>query len=626
MFDPDMDGSLNHAPGIGEIAPREPLWQRLNPLRHFAAALGWAMFALVVAGALVAGQWAANEAERHVAASARARLAQTANQAGDALLAQVRLPLAAMQAVAGQWALQAPPQPAAMVARLAALQARVPELGWLGVLDARGQWQGMTDAWPGADALPGQAWLAQAASRAVVALHRGRGADGEDDALLLAVPLGDAETDAEASAAPAGVLVARLPWLWLQAQLDAHLRAMGEGEPVELMLLGPGGRVLAASRAVRGRPAGDDWSEGGRYLVEQAGAFFSPVAQPAATPAAAPGVWQLRVRERADRALAPARQTHRAVLAGVLAVGLLAALAAALVAHRLLARLDALARQARAVRRGERTQIDVPPGRDEVHAIGVTLADLVAGLQQEQARLARLNAELDARVNARTARIRRLAEDARHAAVTRERLRLARGLHDTLAHSLMALLTQVRLLRKLGPRWTREELEAELARTEDVATEGLAEVRAAIGQMREASVHDSGLGPELAALLARLAERTGVRVDSHIDPAAAELVNERAATVFAIAREALRNAEHHAGAACITLALQPRPTPEQDSDAPVPWRLLIADDGCGFDPRLARPGHYGLTGLREQAAQLGGELEIDSAPGRGCRVTLHFAV
>ena len=613
-----MDHSLNHALDIDDGAPREALWRRLNPLRHFAAALGWAMFALVVAGALVAAEWAANEAERHVAASARAGLAQTANQAGDALLAQVRLRLAVMQAAAGQWALDVSPSPPAMAVRLTALQARVPELSWLGVLDARGQWRGMTDAWPGADALPGQAWLAQAASHAVVALHHGLAAGGADEALLLAVPLADAD------APPAGVLVARLPWLWLQAQLDAHLRAMGEGVPYELMLLGPDGRLLAGSRAVRGRPANFDWSEGGRYLVGQAGAFFSPVAAPGAAAGTAPGVWQLRVRERADRALAPARQTHRAVLAGVLAVGLLAALAAALVAHHLLARLDALARQARAVRRGERTQIEVPGGHDEVHAIGVTLADLVAGLQQEKALLARLNAELDARVNARAARIQRLAEDARHAAVTRERLRLARGLHDTLAHSLMALLTQIRLLRKLGPRWSREQLEAELARTEDVATQGLAQVRAAIGQMREPSVHDSGLGPELSALLARLAERTGVRVQARIDPAAAELVNERAAAVFAIARETLRNAEHHAGAAHVGLDLRPQPAPELDSDAPVPWRLAIIDDGCGFDPRQTHPGHYGLAGLREQAEQLGGELEIDSAPGKGCRVTLRF--
>lgn len=612
-----MERSLNHA----GAAPPEPYGQRLNPRRHFAAALGWAMFALVVTGALLAAEWAASVAQRQVAASAQARLAQTADQAGDALLAQVRIRLSAMAAAAGQWALAPAPSPSLMEARLAALQARQPELSWLGVLGAQGkeqgQWLAMTDAWPGARALPGQAWLAQAAAHGVVALHHGKGQDDSDDAFLLAVPV------AGADAPPAGVLVARLPWLWLQAQLDAHLRAMGAGLPFELMLLGPDGALLAGSPAVRGRPPGFDWSEGGRYLVGQAGAFFSPMSLPGATPA----TWQLRVRERAERALAPARQTHRAVLVGVLAVGLLAALAAALVARRLLARLDTLARQARAVRRGERAAIEVPSGRDEVHAIGATLAELVAGLQQEKAQLAQINAQLDARVSARAARIERLAEDARHAAVTRERLRLARGLHDTLAHSLMALLTQVRLLRKLGPSWSRAQLDAELAQTEQVATQGLAEVRAAIGQMRETSVHDSGLGPELQTLLARLAERSGVRVQARIDPGAGALVNARAATVFAMARELLRNVERHAGAAQVTLALQPVSAPGEgdDGDAPTWWQLRVQDDGRGFDPREPHPGHYGLTGLREQAAQLGGELRIDSAPGQGCRVVLRFA-
>jgi len=614
MSNSSMDRSLNHSCAASGASSRVSFWQGLNPLRHFAAALGWAMFALVVAGALAAAEWAANVAEREVAASARARLTQTANQAGDALLAQVQMRLAAMGAAAGQWAPgDGQPLPA-MAGRLAALQARQPELSWLGVLGAQGQWLGMTDAWPGAQALPGQAWLAQAASRAVVALHHASAADGAEDALLLAVPL------AGGGAAPAGVLVARLPWLWLQAQLDAHLRAIGSGVSFELMLLGPDGALLAGSHAVRGHPAGFDWSEGGRYLVGQAGAFFSPVTAPGAVS----GAWQLRVRERAERALAPARQTHRAVLVGVLAVGLLAALAAALVAHRMLARLNALARQARAVHRGERTAIDVPGGRDEVHAIGATLADLVAGAQQEKARLAELNAELDARVLARTARIERLAEDARHAAVTRERLRLARGLHDTLAHSLMALLTQIRVLRKLGPAWSREQLDAELAQTEHVAAQGLAEVRAAIGRMREPSVHDSGLGPELQALLQRLAERSGVQIAAHIDPAAAQLVSERAASVFAIAREALRNAEHHAGAGHVTVDLQVLSPPDEDGDASARWQLVVADDGCGFDPGQPYPGHYGLTGLREQARQIAGELCIDSAPGRGCRVRLRF--
>ena len=226
---------------------------------------------------------------------------------------------------------------------------------------------------------------------------------------------------------------------------------------------------------------------------------------------------------------------------------------------------------------------------------------------------------------ARTARIERLAQDARRAAVTRERLRLARGLHVTLAHSLMALLTQIRLMRKLGARWSREQLEAELTEAEQAAISGLAEVRAAIGQMRESGVHDSGLGPELQTLLQRFAERSAVAVAADIAPAAAELVDERAAAVLSIAREALRNVERHAQAQKVTLTLQPENVPAPDSDEPARWRLVLEDDGIGFDVRQPRDGHFGLVGLREQSEQLGAELTLDSAPGRGCRVQLRFA-
>ena len=51
---------------------------------------------------------------------------------------------------------------------------------------------------------------------------------------------------------------------------------------------------------------------------------------------------------------------------------------------------------------------------------------------------------------------------------------------------------------------------------------------------------------------------------------------------------------------------------------------MLADDGVGFDPQAPHPGHYGLTGLREQVEQLGARLSIDSAPGQGCTVCLHF--
>ena len=606
-----MNRSLSQPDAPEGAATHEPAWQRLDPRRHFAAALGWPVFALVVAGALLAAELAASEAERHVVADTEAQLGQTAGQTADALMAQLQVPLAAMQATAAQWRAGAA---AGVVPAdgLFALQRQQPELGWIGVLDAQGSLQAATDSRDAAAALAGQPWLAQAARAPVVALHRSQDASMAD-ALVLAVPLA-AEGDA-----PAGSLLGLLPWLWLQAQLDARLRAMAGGVPMELLLLGPAGEVLAGPPGARDLAPGADLTDGGRYLVGRP-------PQGSATGALPSGAgWQVVVREDTGRAMARARHTRRVVLLGVLAVGLLAALAAVAVALRLLRRLDGLALQARELASGTRAGLDVPPGRDEVSAIGATLAQLVARLQEEKAALAALNAELDTRVAERTERIERLAEDARHAAVTRERLRLAREVHDTLAHSLMALLTQIRLVRKLGGRWEQAQLDAELASAERVCATGLAEARAAIGQMREGGLRNSGLGAELEQLLQRLAERSGVQVQARIDPAAAGLADARAATVLAIAREALRNVERHAGASRVTLTLAPEaPAQPMEGGAPAPWLLALDDDGTGFDPGAERHGHYGLTGLHEQAEQLGAVLAIDSAPGQGCRLRLRF--
>lgn len=599
-----MPRSLTQSTESRATPRHDAWWQRLNPWRHFAALLGWAIFVLVVVGALAAAEWAASEAERHVAAAARVRLKQTANQAADALMTELQLRLAVMRATAAQWALQ-PARGVDWDARLAALQNQQPELGWLGVLDGDGHSLAATDRLPAPDTLVGQSWLARARLAPVVVLHRSHG-QVLADVLVLAVPL-----PAHDAAAP-GVLVAQLPWLWLQAELDAQLRAIGGGAPMELMLTGPGDQVLAGPPAVRALSPGADLSGAGRYLLEHAAESGAPDA-----------AWRLWVRESADLALAPARQTHAAVLVGVLSVGLLAALAAVAVARWLLRRLNALALQAEQLRHGQRQVIEVPPGRDEVHAIGVTLAQLSAQWQHEKAALTELNAELDARVAERTARIEQLAQDARHAAVTRERLRLARGLHDTLAHSLMALLTQMRLMRKLGPRWSSEQLDAELAGAEAAAASGLAEVRAAIGQMRAGGVHDEGLGAQLQTLLQRFGERSAVAVHGQIAPAAAELVDERAATVLAMAREALRNVERHARARTVSLSLAP--LAQADGAGRGQWRLVLRDDGCGFDPGTVAAGHFGLLGLREQAEQLGAALQIASAPGQGCCISLDFA-
>jgi signal transduction histidine kinase len=81
--------------------------------------------------------------------------------------------------------------------------------------------------------------------------------------------------------------------------------------------------------------------------------------------------------------------------------------------------------------------------------------------------------------------------------------------------------------------------------------------------------------------------------------------------LYRLALEALNNALKHAGASRLAVGL---------AAAGGEFRLTVQDDGVGFDPDVARPGHMGLTTMRERAAAVGGRLAIDSAPGRGTRV------
>jgi signal transduction histidine kinase len=313
---------------------------------------------------------------------------------------------------------------------------------------------------------------------------------------------------------------------------------------------------------------------------------------------------------------------RRQVFATVLLLGVLASLAAVGVTRWLTRRLAVLAADAQAVRQGRKAGIEVPRGEDEVSRIGATMSELIGHLQHEKGALARLNAELDARVAERTSRIERMAEESRHAAVTRERLRLARDLHDTLAHSLMALLTQIRLVRKLRDRMSPEELGSELGRAEEVAASGLSEARAAITQMRHGSVRESGLVAALRELLTRFGERTGLAATLRTEGAAADLADERAETLYRIVEEALRNVERHAQAHVVEVSIS---EPAGGDPAGPRAALAIRDDGVGFDPAFACPGHYGMLGMREQAALIGASLSVVSRAGAGTEVRLEFA-
>lgn len=592
----------------------------LDPRLHLAAAIGWTVFGIVALAALVAANFAAAEAERRAWDDTERLLMQFTVQISDALTTSLVTRRAMVQVTAAQIAASGDRGRDALRRHLEAVQAQFPEFVWLGVADTQGRMMAATGEFSSGARVGGSPWFQQGlqrpflggASSAAAAEFRPRVEPGASAHLIHAaapIVLGTGQT--------VGVLGAALSWRWIERLQAMLLRALDSHQRLDMLLIADDGTVLIGPGTWKGRKlaATADLTEHSRYVVNRR----------AMKPGADAG-WTVVVRQEAESALAPARSTRNTVFLGVLLAGLAAAVAAVLMTHMLTRRLAGLAAQARAVQRGERNTLTAPAGADEVSRIGATLAETIDQLQQEKQALTTLNAELDARVAERTARIERMADEARHAAVTRDRLRLARDLHDTLAHSMMALLTQIRLVRKLHTRLDASALDAELGCAEDAAASGLSEARAAITQIRYNGVRDIGLGPALQERLSRFAERTGIAAALVADPQATGLDGERAEMVFRIVEEALHNVECHAQATQVLVTLGLHAAASSNTAAPSRWQIDITDDGVGFDASADYPGHYGLRGIQEQAALIEAQLRIHSEPGAGTRIVLEFDV
>jgi signal transduction histidine kinase len=199
-------------------------------------------------------------------------------------------------------------------------------------------------------------------------------------------------------------------------------------------------------------------------------------------------------------------------------------------------------------------------------------------------------------------------------AVAHERNRLARDLHDTLAHSLAGLVVQLEAIDTL----TRSEPDPELARTEigkarRAAKAGLEEARHAIRDLRMNPVEDMGLARALERTAVDFGERAGVKVDVHVSDPRVAIPSDTATAIWRIAQEALINVERHAGARRVSLTLV------QDDGR---LMLDISDDGRGFDEASIDGERFGLTGMRERADMIGAELRVESGEGRGTQVVM----
>ncbi len=213
-------------------------------------------------------------------------------------------------------------------------------------------------------------------------------------------------------------------------------------------------------------------------------------------------------------------------------------------------------------------------------------------------------------------RLRRSAAGLEQLSISRERNRMARELHDTLAHTLTAITVQLEAANTESKR-DPGRAEAMVRSAGETARAGLFEVRRALRELRASPIEDLGLVMSIRTLAEQHRERTRATVDLRLPEATLSLPSEVEQGLYRIVQESLSNVERHAGARAVALEL------DVDDSRLV---LRVTDDGCGFDPTTVPPDRYGLTGLRERASLLGARLMLRSSPGQGSSVELELTL
>jgi signal transduction histidine kinase len=209
-----------------------------------------------------------------------------------------------------------------------------------------------------------------------------------------------------------------------------------------------------------------------------------------------------------------------------------------------------------------------------------------------------------------------LAVAERERGVLAERERLAREVHDTLAqgYTSIVVLSQAAAAQVTSdPDGARERL----ALIEEVARDNLAESRAVVAAFAPVALEDSTLVEALERLAERFGRETGVtvRVDTSALAGAVSLRRDEEVVLLRGAQEALTNVRRHADARSVVVRLSVTGAGERRQVS-----VHVEDDGVGFDPAAAQG--TGLEGLRGRVAQVGGAVDVASAPGEGTRVTL----
>ncbi len=188
-----------------------------------------------------------------------------------------------------------------------------------------------------------------------------------------------------------------------------------------------------------------------------------------------------------------------------------------------------------------------------------------------------------------------------------ERTRLARELHDETGQALTSILLGLKMLEQAVE--TDQSREG-VAAVRELVVSTLKNVRRLAVELRPAALDDFGLAPALERLVQTVRQDTSVVVDFEVGIGDERLSADVETTMYRIVQEALTNISRHADATRISILLT-----RKDRAAVV----VVEDDGGGFDPGSETAG-LGLAGMHERVALLGGQLRVETSPGRGTTI------
>ena len=235
-------------------------------------------------------------------------------------------------------------------------------------------------------------------------------------------------------------------------------------------------------------------------------------------------------------------------------------------------------------------------------AVGFSISFLITRLKRQQQSLEEANLRLT-----------HFASTLDQLATTRERSRLARELHDTLAHTLSGLSVQLEAIKAywdVDPKLARSSLETSLV----TAHSGLEETRRALKALRASPLDDLGLAQAMRSMIESTANRNNLTLDLQIAENLPVLSPDVEQSIYRITQESITNVVNHAQARNLTVKLG-------FIDGKIV--LTIRDDGVGFNTENNKhSSHFGLSGMRDRAEIIGSKLDIMSKPGQGTIVQL----